>query len=631
MIEFNILGKIFRGGAEENYRDSSQEAFKPAHLKKLWPFIAPYWRQGLLASLTMLVSTLLALPQPLFAKYIIDDVILEKNLSLLSLIVGLLLLLLMAEATLSFLKQVLFFRFEQDVILEIQYRFIQRVLRFPKSFFDEKQTGYLMSRLSGDVSRLRTFFSRSMVEMFTNVLRFVGGVTILFFLNWKLTLLALIIVPLYYYSARFFGKITRRFSYKVMEKAALVSKNLQESISGVNLIKTFATEEAETRKIEDSLKDSLHAGLEQNTVSAFTQWVNGAIGGLAMILVLWYGAREIMLGHLTIGGFWAFNAYLAYLFGPSRFLAALHIQLQSSFAALERVFSLYQLIPEDEDDEHKEKVTSLGGHVSFRNVHFSYDGKRETLRGISFSASPGEKIALVGPTGVGKSTLINLILRLYCPQQGRILFDGRDAGELNLKSLRERMGLVSQEIFLFDNSILENIRYGKPEATDKEVIRAARLAHAHEFISQFPDGYQTKVGENGRKLSTGQKQRISIARALLKEPDIFIFDEATSALDSLTEREIKDAVLEYTRGKTTFIIAHRLSTITAVDRILVIARGSIAEEGTHEVLAGNGGLYQRMWEQQTLIPSSTEETETHKRSMEISHTSSLEELSSSHN
>jgi len=504
--------------------------FHYSYFIKLWPFISTNWKKGIIASLTLILSTLMTLPQPLFTKFIIDDVIIKKNITILTIVVCILVAILIAEAILSLFKKYYFFRFEQDVIFEIQQSLFGRVLRFPKSFFDSKQTGYLMSRLSGDVFRLRMLFSSTVVEVFTNILKFVGGVVILFFLHWKLTLYSLIFLPFFYVTVRFLGEKTRQLSHNMMEKSAQVSKNLQESISGVTLIKAFAREEKATEKISDSLQESIEASVEQNTISAFSQLVIGIIASMGTVFVLWYGAREIIYGRLTIGGFIAFTSYLGYLYGPSRFLASTTVYMQSAFAALERVFSLFDLIPEDEDDKSKIKIDNLNGKVSFNHVTFSYDHQEPALNDISFSTKPGEKIAIVGPTGAGKSTLVNLIIQLYKAKQGKILFDSKDAATLNLRSIRERIGIVSQEIFLFDDTIINNIRYGKPEATDEEVHAVARLAHTHEFISQLPEGYKTKVGERGVKLSTGQKQRISIARALLKDPDILIFDEPDLSL-----------------------------------------------------------------------------------------------------
>ena len=572
-----------------------------ALLKKLKPYLISNWRKGIVASITLILTSLLSLPQPLFTKFIIDDVIIKKDVTLLTVIVCILISILLIEAILSFLKQFYFFRFEQNVIFEIQQSLFQRVLRFPKTFFDSKQTGYLMSRLSGDVFQLRMLFSSTVVEIFTNILKFSGGIIILFFLHWKLTLYSLILLPFFYAAVRLLGEKTRQLSHNMMEKSALVSKNLQESISGVTLIKAFAKEEKETQKISHSLQESIEASVEQNTLSAFSQLVIGIIASMGTVFVLWYGAREIIYERLTIGGFIAFNSYLGYLYGPSRFLASTTVYMQSAFAALERVFSLFELIPEDDGDEYKKKLTKLAGAVSFKNVTFSYNHHQPVLKDISFNIQAGEKIAIVGPTGAGKSTLVNLLIRLYQHKSGKILYDGNDVEKLHLRSVRERIGIVSQEIFLFDDTIINNIRYGKPEVSEKEVFAVSKMAHAHEFITELQDGYQTKVGERGVKLSIGQKQRISIARALLIDPDILIFDEPTSALDAITERAIKQTIFEKSNGKTTFIIAHRLSTVTSADKIIVLNKGKIVQMGRHEELIHQDGLYREMCKEQLLV------------------------------
>ena len=572
-----------------------------SHFKKLFPFIKPFWRHGLAAAALLIIASILTLPSPLFTKYIIDDVIIKNNPGLLAILLLILAGLILSGAVVSLFQRYVFFSFEQKIILSIQHRLFHRVLRFPKSFFDNKQTGYLMSRLIGDVFSLRMLFSSSIVEIFTNILKFTGAVIILLFLNWKLTLVSLIILPFFIASVSLFGKKVKLLSHRMMEKSAIVSRYLNESLSGLEIVKAFATEEKESQKIYNSLKESVDASVEQNTISAVSQFIIGFISSVGSLLVLWFGAHQILSGNFTLGSFVAFNGYLSYIYGPARFLTHININLQPSFAALERVFSLFELIPEDDGDENKKKLTKLVGAVSFKNVTFSYNHHQPVLEDISFNIQAGEKIAIVGPTGAGKSTLVNLLIRLYQPKTGKIIFDGKNAEQLNLRSVRERIGIVSQEIFLFDDTIINNIRYGKSEACDEEVFAVSKLAHAHEFITELQDGYQTKVGERGVKLSIGQKQRISIARALLKDPDILIFDEPTSALDALTEKALKETLFEKSNGKTTFIIAHRLSTVTSADKIMVLNKGKIEQMGTHEELIHQQGLYRRMCEEQLLV------------------------------
>lgn len=588
---------------KDNVLDVQEEekSFKFNHLKKLFPFILPHRRKGLFASFLVILGTIFSLPQPLFTKYIIDDVIVSGNIFLLAVIIGIFIVLMSVAHSIEFLSQFYFFRFQKEIIFQIQHRLFNRVLRFPKSFFDSKQTGYLMSRLSGDVLQLRLLFSRMIVDIFANCLKLLGGLGILFFLHWKLTLLALVILPLLFLSILRLGGKVHQISHKMMEKAAFVSKNLQESLSGVNVIKAFATEEKEVRKISKSLRDSIEADVEQSAIMAFSTFVVAVIGSLGTALLLWFGSREVINQRLTLGGFVAFNSYLVYLYGPSTFLANINVYLQPALAAFERVFKLFGLLPEDEQDSKKIQVDHLKGNISFKNIYFSYDHQLQALSDVSFKVKPGEKIAIVGPTGAGKSTLIHLIMRLYNPSKGNILYDGLQYDELSLRAVRERIGIVSQNIFLFNDTIINNIRYGKPNATEEEVIRIAKLSRVHDFVVKLPDGYNTTIGERGERISVGEKQRISIARALIKDPDILIFDEPTSALDAITETAIKEALFERTNGKTTFIIAHRLSTVTSADKIIVLDKGQIVQMGNHDELIQKKGLYRRMCEEQLMV------------------------------
>ncbi|GBE27607.1 putative multidrug export ATP-binding/permease protein [bacterium BMS3Bbin03] len=575
-----------------------QEPFHISYVKNVFPYIMQHWKIGLFASILLLISVLSSLPQPLFIKYIINNVIINKDISILTIVIFSLIILLIMEAFFTFLKDFYFFQFEQNIIFEIQCRLFQKVLHFPKSFFDNEQTGYIMSRLSGDIFQLRLLFSSSVVEILTSVLKFTGAIVILFFLQWKLTLLSLTILPFFFITVQSLGKKTRILSYNMMEKSAQVSKNLQESISGISLIKTFVTEQKETQKVSQSLIESIQANIEQNTLNAFSKFAISIIASSGTVLVLWYGVKEIIFGHFTIGGYVAFISYLTYLYGPSRFLAIMHIHLQTAFAALKRVFTLFQIIPEDDSNKMEIKLFRLKGQITFENVCFSYNQKRFVLNNISFSIKSGEKVALVGHTGAGKSTIVYLILRLYKPQFGRISFDGIDANLLSVKNLRERIGIVSQEIFLFDDTIFNNILYGKPDATKEDVIIAAKKAQAHDFIIQLSKKYYTYVGERGVKLSMGQRQRISIARAILKNPDILILDEPTSAIDSITEEAIKKLIFEEMQNKTIITIAHNLSTISLVDKILVVNDGQIQNQGTHNELIVNDSVYKKMFESQ---------------------------------
>lgn len=569
------------------------------YIKKLWPFIRPNVKTGLVAAISLVLATLLALPTPLFVKYVIDQVILKKKIDQLLFVIILLVIIILAEAITKYINQLYFYRFEQEVIIDIQTSLIQKVLRFPKSFFEKKQIGYLMARLNGDIFRLRDLFSKTIVGIATNVFKFLAGAVILFFLHWKLALASLAIMPFFYLSVSKLGRKSRQKSHDVMEKSAHVSRDLQESLSGVTLIKSYRGEANALQRIFQSMKGSLQAGVERNKISAFSQLMITLIASSGTIIVLWFGAKEIIMDRMTLGSFVAFNSYLGYLYGPSRFLASSVVQLQAAFAAFDRVFELFGLVPEDENDGGKRVLEKLRGEIQFEGICYSYENRQDVLSDIDFSIKPGEKIAIVGPTGAGKSTLIKLLMRFYNPSRGKILFDGIEAETISLKSIRERIGLVSQDTFLFNDTVMNNIKYGSFDATEEAVMSAARASGVLEFVESFPEGYRTLVGERGDNLSVGQKQRISIARAFLKNPDILIFDEPTSALDAITETAVKDAIFRHSKEKTVFIIAHRLSTVTSADRIFVLEKGRIIQVGGHEELVREEGLYRNMFGEQT--------------------------------
>lgn len=498
---------------------------------------------------------------------------------------------LLVIATADFVKQVYFVRFQQQVILGVQGHLFHRLLRLPKAFFDSNRTGYLMSRVIGDVFELQAFFSLNLVNILTRTLQLIGALGFLLYLNWRLTLLSLIVLPLFIVITRVFGGRLRHLNRAALEKSALVSQDLEETLSATALIKAFAAEDRETEKITLRLRQAFDASFKRTTVGALFGLLSGAINAVGMGGVLWYGASQVLSQHLTIGELLAFSVYLGLLLQPAQFLAGLNVTLQQAFAALDRVLELLNLMPEDDHDETKIRVGMIEGKVTFEHVSFSYDGEHPALDDVSFAAGPRQLVAIVGRSGAGKSTLVNLIIALYQSGAGRISFDDIPAGQLNRQSLRERIGIVSQEIFLFDDTIRNNIRYGRPGMSDAEVLTASIAAEADEFISALPDGYETRVGEKGVKLSVGQKQRISIARAILKDPDILIFDEATSALDPLTERTVQRLLKDLSRRKTVFVIAHRLSTVLLSDAILVLQKGRIVQQGTHQELWREDGLY----------------------------------------
>jgi len=552
-------------------------------LKNLHPFVGRHWRKGAVGVLLIMVTSLLAFPQPLIMRYLVDDVILSRQLGLLAVAILLLAGILLAEKLTGLLQQFYFTRFEQEVTLDIQQDLFSHVLQFPKAFFDEKQTGYLMSRLSSDVEGLRWFFSSTIVYIISNILRFAGGVVLLFYLEWRLALGVLLIIPGLVFCIRYFSKKVHVLSHQGLEQQGNVMSQLQESLSSVSLIKAFSTEARTVKRFITQLTEAFHLSLEQTTVSSVANLVINSMPGMAKLIVLALGAYWVIQGHWSLGSLLAFIAYLAYVFGPAQFLASANLQLQNARAALERVSALYDIIPEENIGEG-EKTERLRGEIEFKKVSFSYDEREPILNNISFRIQPGERVAIVGPSGVGKTTLLSLILRFYKPSAGEIYFDGRPAEYYEVGSLRRRIGYVSQSALLLSGTIRENLRYGNPEASEEEIVRAATVADIHDFIVSLAEGYESEIGEKGVKLSEGQKQRLSLARAIVKDPDILVLDEPTSALDSRTEKTIFQSLPSIIKNKTIFVVAHRLSTIMNSHRIFLLDQNQLIAIGTHESL-----------------------------------------------
>jgi subfamily B ATP-binding cassette protein MsbA len=566
-------------------------------IQRFLKFLKPYWRKGVIAFFFMLFSVGLQLPMPFLTRYLIDRVIVLKSFQILN-IIGLVLIGVLVIRTVSvFMQNYLLTTFRGRVLFDIRLRLFEHIQKISLSFFHKRETGYLMARVSSDVNQVQGLLADTLISAGQNILTFIAGVICTLYIHPKLALICFCILPLYLVSLIVFNKRLRKMSYAVQEQFALVQKDLQELLSAVSVIKAFTGEKRATIRMLKRVKNAIRTQIRRDIFSTIAVISSVIISAIGPIVLIWYGCAEIMRGNLTVGGLIAFNSFIGYLFGPTQVLFNLNVNVQHSLAAVERIFEILDVKPE-RDGSKKMKITE--GKVVFDNVSFAYPEKELVLKNISFEAKPNEVCAIVGRSGVGKTTLVLLLPRFYEPTRGRILIDDEDITDVQLKSLRNTIGICSQDTFLFSDTIKENIKFGNNNASDAEITEAAKLAYADVFIKNLPEGYETKVGERGVNLSGGERQRIAIARALVKNPKILIFDEATSQLDSKSERLIQRALANLLKNRTTFIIAHRLSTIQNADKILVLDKGTIVGQGKHDALYSTCQIYRNLYDEQLL-------------------------------
>ncbi len=505
----------------------------------------------------------------------------------------------LSGATISFVHRLTIQYVGQRVLFDLRNRIYRHLQKLSMRYYETRQSGRIMARLLYDVEAVQSILSGSLIDIVTSTVTLTIAIIILFWLQWKLALIVVTVLPLYALNFAILRRRIRSASSDVREKWSDLSGNLWERIAGVKIVRSFVREKHETRLFVQDLRENLKLNLILVRWSTTLSVVATLLTGFAAIAVMWFGGRMIIFsGEMSIGELSAFNGYMAWTYSPITTLVRVNDTVQRVLAAIERVFETLDTIPEVTDKPDALKLDQVAGEIRFEHVDFAYEPGQLVLEDIDFVAEPGKMIALVGPSGGGKSSLVSLIPRFYDPVDGRVLLDGHDLRDIKMSSLRQHIGMVLQETFLFSGTLRENIKYGKPDATDDEVIQAAIAANAHDFIMEFPDGYETEIGERGARLSGGQRQRISIARAILRNPKILILDEATSSLDSEAEALIQQALDALMKGRTTFAIAHRLSTVMNADEILVIEDGKIVERGTHGELATAGGTYERLCEVQ---------------------------------
>jgi ABC-type multidrug transport system fused ATPase/permease subunit len=567
-------------------------------LKRLLRHLRPYWRGLAITSVLILVKTLVALLPPLFTRAVIDDVIDGGQTQLLlPLMVGLLGVYGVIALT-DFGDQFLRHTIGEKILYDLRVRLYDHLQRLSLSFFERTSTGELMSRVSNDVNALEQFMTHGTILAGVAVVRLVGATVVLMLLDWRLALIALIPVPIIAAGLRWFNKRTRPIYRRVRDRLGDVNTRLQDDLAGIRVIQAFGQEGAELERFK-----SVSASYMGERIASIKMW-STVFPGLGFfvdsggVLVLGFGAWMVVDGTMTLGTLVAFLAYIVSFYEPIRRLTDIDNIIQQAAAAADRIFELLDVTPEIQDAADAIALEQVAGEIRFEDAHFRYGEGEEVLSDVEFTVRPGEMVALVGPSGAGKTSIANLVCRFYDPTAGRVLVDGRDLRGVKIESLRRHVAVVLQDTFLFNASVRRNLLYGKPDASDEELFAAARAAYAHEFIEALPNGYDTEIGERGVKLSGGQRQRLALARAILADPRILILDEATSSVDAEAEYLIQQALEEVLKGRTALVIAHRLSTIRSADKIIALENGRIREVGRHGELLAKNGLYSQLYQRQ---------------------------------
>jgi subfamily B ATP-binding cassette protein MsbA len=573
---------------------STQPRLSPASLRRLWGILKPVRWRVLASSLALVGATGLQLAVVPLAERLVNaiqryagtgqsQVLLPIGVAIIAVI--------LARASSTFLHSFLLASGLQRVASNLRSQVFARTLEMSHAFFDERRTGDLLSMITGDIPTLQTYLATAVTDVIAAPLMIAGGVACLFLINWRLAVLSLVCLPATAWLILVAGRQLRAYQARVQSIQANLTALTEEKLAGARVVKAFGAEAREAVRFQEHNRQALRAVLRSNLVRSGVPPAIEAIGAASFVLVLGYGGYQIVMGGQAFGGVAALILVLERISNAARQAGNISMNLGQAAAAAERIFRFLDLVPVVRDRPGARPLGRIQGRVEFDRVSFGYSPSRPVLRDLTFRIEPGQVVALVGRSGMGKSTIAALIPRFYDVTSGRVLVDGRDVREATLASLRAQVAVVPQEVHLFAGSIRENIEYGRCGAAFAEVESAARAANAHEFISRLPQGYETQVGERGARLSGGQRQRLAIARALLRDPRILLLDEATASLDSESEALVQEALERLMVGRTTLVIAHRLSTVRSADVILVIEHGQIAERGSHPELLSRGGLY----------------------------------------
>ncbi|WP_131926510.1 ABC transporter ATP-binding protein [Hazenella coriacea] len=576
-------------------------------IRRYLQFVKPYWKE---ISLTMVVGVLkfgIPLLLPLLLKYVVDDLLLsslstqEKMERLVWALAGAFFIFTVVRAPVEYFRQYFAQWTASRVLFDIRNRLFDHIQKLSLRYYHNQKVGQIISRVINDVEQTKEFVITGMMNIWLDFTTLAIAIAIMIWLDPWMTLVSLAIFPLYVVSVKYFYQNMRKYTKERSQALAELQGHLHERVQGISVIRAFHLEESEQKSFVKQNGNFLDKAITQTKWVAKTFSVINTITDLAPIIVIGVSAYQVVQGNMTIGELTAFYGYMGLIYSPIRRLVNSSTTLTQAHASMDRVFEFLDEKYEIIDHPQAKDVARVKGSIQFSDVHFRYHENQESvLRGINLTIQPGETIALVGPSGGGKSSIVSLIPRFYDVTHGQVMIDGRDLRDFTLNSLRKQIGMVLQENILFSGTIAENIRMGKVNATMDEIIEAAQAANAHDFIMELPNGYQTEIGERGVKLSGGQKQRVALARVFLKNPTILILDEATSALDLQSEYLIQESLDRLSKDRTTIVVAHRLSTITHADQIYLIDHGQVKEQGTHEELMVKNGMYAQLFNVQNL-------------------------------